>query len=87
MRLIYSAIIALTVFLSSAARAADSCQDLANFYAKNATAMSDSELGRLRTCVTEMLRTRLAGHHPTPPPAPTPPPPPAPAPVPKAPAR
>lgn len=52
--------IALTVLLPNAAQA-DPCQELAAAFAKDPAAMSDAELARLRTCVTEVLRQRLSG--------------------------
>ena len=83
-----------TLVASNAAHSA-SCEELAGAFAKDAGAMSDTELGRLRTCVSDTLRHRLTGKNPAapapkaspppPPPAasrpvPAPPPPPAPGP-------
>lgn len=46
---------------------AESCQELARAFAKNSVEMSDTELGRLRTCVTEELRKRTTVHRGAPP--------------------
>ena len=94
MRLARSMFLLVTLMVSNAALAA-SCEELAGAFAKNAAAMSDTELGRLRTCVSDVLRQRFAGSGVTPPapaakarpPVPAPPPPPPPPPPAPGPAR
>lgn len=86
MRMSQSLVLALAVLAPNTALAA-SCQELATAFAKDAAAMSDTELGRLRTCVSDVLRQRLSGPGvavpaPAAEPAPAPAARPAPAPVP-----
>ena len=60
MRLSLLLMLALGVLAPNAALAA-SCQELATAFAKDAAAMSDTDLGKLRTCVSDVLRQRLSG--------------------------
>lgn len=78
MRLSKILFLAVAVSASNIAHAA-SCQELAAAFAKDTASMSDIELGRLRTCVTDVLHKKLIdpGHVPAPapkaaPPAPAP---------------
>ena len=69
MRLSQLLMLVLAVLAPNVAQAA-SCQELATAFAKNPAVMSDTELGRLRTCVSEVLRQRLSGSGVAPPAAP-----------------
>jgi len=74
MRLSKIFFLAVTVSASNIAHAT-SCQELAVAFAKDTASMSDIELGRLRTCVTDVLRKKLIdpGHVPSPAPKASPP--------------
>lgn len=74
-------LVAWLLAAGTTAAQAQTCASLAERYAKSAESLSDVELGRLRTCVTNTLNSKSKSPSGVPPAAvPLPPPPPAPPP-------